>query len=1076
MTLRDRKAMGGAVASAVPALANTAPSRSLPAADSAAQRARLWDDLFRAATPAQRVEMLSLAKRQGFLYSHQVPSTANGKKSHPPSCELPVPAGTTLLSTPRETLAGVTPQAITPCDSALDAHQREAVARALATPDVCLIAGRPGTGKSRVVAEILTQAAARGERTLLLAPRPAAVDHVLEQVAAREVVHAVRCLDAAETTETLPAFLHSLTWGARLRAVREVGDRAARACAHAEQQCLKRRQEQTVWPSLRQLGLQAEQMQLRRAQLEQCQSGLVQQISAEAAALQADPQAPPLVEPSLARPSKFAADLQAEERRHREALNEMADAVAKVEQVCKDNDDRRAALQKQIDALRPLARARDLGRWWTWAWWRGLFRGHVAQRLADCEAELQTAQAALDAALDEAGILNQKRQDLEEEHGAVKELLLKEEIARRQAELAQQEAALNQETLHLREQWQAGTGALDGDELRPQAMTVAAVEAAQARWQAGVEADEESCRFAQQWAAFCHDSAETLVSGLPDLVNLVAGTLPAFSCDKTFNSDHAGGFDLLVLEDADQVSEADFLKVARRARRWVLVGPHPCYFTGYAPPAGYFQKLWQHLACNPRQLPYSWLREADRLCCRLRPIGADQRKRLESERVADFQDVELRILTLPQVSPVLAEVVFPPSLSIVQAKDYIYRELQELPVHTLGRHACLIDQGKRWVFHLAEAGDCPVTTVDLESGSREVLMPAERSGGDGRASDHGLTCAVPHAPYTTCRLEFDKDAGWRRDTVEQWVHNHLGLRDLGRTALLDVNHRMNPELSAVLADLLLEEAGRQSPAPSSLDGSGVHGHARPLIFIPVPLLGKGSNGASVRPASLPKEGAGLETDLASARLGPRLPADLRAELPPRGIVNLAEAQAVIRQLEALAVAEGRARQSEQPKRTDEKPGQPHASQPTPVPSPVAVVALHAAQAALIQRLVRRSAPLAQSPLAVEVGLPHAFCHREFSRVLVSLTRSHAQRAVSFSDGPSAAFAAGWPLALTRARHQLILFGDPGTLVRRSQWQGTLDHVDEAASLREARWIGGLVRYLEGKGELPHAFHLCEGCT
>src|SRR6516162_7681791 len=53
------------------------------------------------------------------------------------------------------------------------AQRQEALARAVATPDICLIQGFPGTGKSRVIAEMILQAAGRGERVLFLAPTPA---------------------------------------------------------------------------------------------------------------------------------------------------------------------------------------------------------------------------------------------------------------------------------------------------------------------------------------------------------------------------------------------------------------------------------------------------------------------------------------------------------------------------------------------------------------------------------------------------------------------------------------------------------------------------------------------------------------------------------------------------------------------------------------------------------------------------------------------------------------------------------------------------------------------------------------
>src|SRR5439155_8860667 len=97
----------------------------------------------------------------------------------------------------------------------LDAVQREAAAKALATPDIFLVQGRPGSGKSRVVAEIIAQATARGERVLLLAPTAAAIDRVLEWVAPREVVFPLRCVDRDENVLTLPPAIRALTFGER---------------------------------------------------------------------------------------------------------------------------------------------------------------------------------------------------------------------------------------------------------------------------------------------------------------------------------------------------------------------------------------------------------------------------------------------------------------------------------------------------------------------------------------------------------------------------------------------------------------------------------------------------------------------------------------------------------------------------------------------------------------------------------------------------------------------------------------------------------------------------------------------
>src|SRR5262249_24610379 len=73
---------------------------------------------------------------------------------------------------------------------------------------------------------------------------------------------------------------------------------------------------------------------------------------------------------------------------------------------------------------------------------------------------------------------------------------------------------------------------------------------------------------------------------------------------------------------------------------------------------------------------------------------------------------------------------------------------------------------------------------------------------------------------------------------------------------------------------------------------------------------------------------------------------------------------------------------------------------------------------------------------------------------------------SFGDGPDAL-----PIALTRGRGKLVLIGDVGTLARRAEWQGMLDHLDEVSSRHERGIITRLVRYLQGDGAHRQHFHL-----
>ncbi|HWN68227.1 MAG TPA: AAA domain-containing protein, partial [Haliangium sp.] len=67
-----------------------------------------------------------------------------------------------------------------PFDTQLNQPQRDAVAAALAAPDIALIHGPPGTGKTRTLVEVIGQMVARGQRVLATAASNTAVDNLAE--------------------------------------------------------------------------------------------------------------------------------------------------------------------------------------------------------------------------------------------------------------------------------------------------------------------------------------------------------------------------------------------------------------------------------------------------------------------------------------------------------------------------------------------------------------------------------------------------------------------------------------------------------------------------------------------------------------------------------------------------------------------------------------------------------------------------------------------------------------------------------------------------------------------------------
>jgi len=1043
--------------------AASAVPRSGPGPERGAPHAMLWEDFYRSASPAQQVELLSLAARQGLLYAHQFPSTNNGTKAKVPEPSAgPLHLLANVLEGHTQDLAAVFPPPVAVHDIELDAGQREAVARAIGTPDLCLIQGLPGTGKSRVAAEIIVQAAVRGQRVLLLAPGPAALDRVLEILADCELVCPVRCLGADEKAEHLPSFVRAMTFAEKVRSLREQSVQCARqGREQAEHSCRRRQQEGSLWPRLLELAESWQQLDNERAALRERQAQVPEQVRREAGAVTADSEVP------AASPFIAALVVSAKTRRKILARIDAALEGERLEQTASQQILEK--LEGLVAPLRPLAVARQQGRWWSPARWWALLHGDVVGRLVALESQIETARAALKESDETIQGLSAERATAEQGAQAEWAHLVDAEAHARQEDLDAQQEALAHEAALLQNKWDNLCQELELPGERPAAPAVTAVNAAHGLWQAQAGQDEERCTFARQWAAYLEGAAENLATRLPDYTNLVASTTATLAGNPHFGDAAAGrqNFDLLILDDATFVTESEFLQAARRASRWVLIGQPTMDGEQLPAPAkpassktsrsgapgmpglaglrcGFFQRLWHHLHADPSRLPYAWVQEGERICCRLRTVAPDQRRWVESERVADFPEIELRILALPRLKPALAEVVFPAAMSIHEAKEYLYRELQEFPVQTPGRCLKWHEEPERLLLRLARAPGADAQPVLLEQGVREWVGCAQAEAGGDR----------PAAVWHTCRIEFERSAGWDRVRAEAWIHDRLQIRDLGRTACLEVPHRMRPALAAVLWDLLFDEV-----LPAERDA----GSCPAVEFVAVPPLTRGRGlrdrikaeraGRGVAPSplagNLPRSGAGLELDLAAPRHGDRLPSELRAGLPGRGFVNYLEAQAVVRRLEKLLADVA------SPLSADK----------------IAIVALYPAQVELIRRLIQQAAPLQKIGASIPVELPGAFQEREWPVILLSLTRSHAHRTVTFGESPRAL-----ALAMTRARTRLILFGDPGTCARRSQWQGALDHLDDAAAGREGLLITRLVRYLQGQGRHPRALHLSEGSS
>ncbi len=157
--------------------------------------------------PADRNCLLSMAREQGLLPSDPVADRVISPAADFRTCLARVRNANG--SAPLTPLPFV--EAPDLFDPALDGPQQDAIARASQTPDLLLIQGLPGTGKTRVIAEIVRQAVRHGRRVLLTASGPAAVDAVLARLEPTVGLSAIRLLGHDERLEDLSAAVADLT-------------------------------------------------------------------------------------------------------------------------------------------------------------------------------------------------------------------------------------------------------------------------------------------------------------------------------------------------------------------------------------------------------------------------------------------------------------------------------------------------------------------------------------------------------------------------------------------------------------------------------------------------------------------------------------------------------------------------------------------------------------------------------------------------------------------------------------------------------------------------------------------------
>jgi AAA domain len=946
-----------------------------------------WEDWFSHASAQQRAEALGLAQQQGLLYPHQLPPITNGVK--PTSSALKdgdvPPSILRLLAGKADTLPPLPLlEAITFIDAELDDLQRHAVVRALSTPDLLLLQGLPGTGKSRVVTEVILQASVRGHRILFLAGQAASLDVILHRLVDRPDVLALRFLDGLEKPESLPASLRGFTLDEQKRTFLDrVLAGARRNHEHIEATCRQHCDAEPLWVELRTCAERYADVEAKRKALE---TELNQLADAENANLPFTLQLADLRRSC----DEAVGVLEATLRGHHESLSK--------------HDQEAADLAARIAERESAYRAKKHGRFWTLTFWANLFNGSIVAKMdallarhAECLAARQELAQQIDQVTEHQHRLRQQfnRERADFMHGEVQ--------ARRHT--------LEGERQQLDEQWTALCRRLGADSVEK---TEKGLDAAREAWRVRKKNDEQQCQFAQQWTMFIEESGPSLAARLPSFANVLAGTVLRWHTDAKFRDAVASPVDLLIVEDAETLTEADLLKLSRHAKRMILVvqalaEPTPAPTVAekasralLAAPlvsAVCWHRLWQTLGGEAGRWPCTWQREHGRLVCQLFPLSAEDRQHLETESLADAPDIELRILHRAHTQPCLAQVIFAPHCTFEWAFSFMVREVQEFPLEPFGQSAWWSDEPQRFCRHLCPIAQRVVAWLTIEPGLRLGTVTDD----EGEATRIGC-------------IEFDKAHGWDRSRAEAWLHRHRPVRDHERTVFLQTPYRFIRPLAQFVESVVsnCDWLTATLPMPSTQE--------RSFEFVAVPPLSK---------PEWPRDGAGLELDLSATRHADRLPVGLRQGLPARGFVNYLEAQALVRRLETCVSKEG------------------------VVASQVAVLALYEGQVELLRRLIVQSEILRASSFMPEVALPSRLHQRECDVVFLSLTRSHSYRCVAFGED-----AKELPLALTRGRSRLFVFGDPGSLCKRTSWHGPLDQLDAPSAHQELVRLARLVAYLQ----------------
>lgn len=413
-----------------------------------------------------------------------------------------------------------TPAAIEP-EKQLNFAQRVAFQRALTLPDLLLVWGPPGTGKSRTITEIARQYSKQGKRVLITSGTHKAVDTVLEQFLTDEHLVVVRF---GHEDRILEAVRARLTIDEQTRLL--------------QQQILKR------------TGARAQQLQhfLRE---KSALASLLAQAQACLAQWHTNQQHARDLQQLLAYAGRQI------EAHYRPRLQETATNLQELEARLEKSTQKMYAWHQKQQELEPKSEQGVLGFWYRWR--VNLLR----QRLQRLYLQVDETRRVVTSAQQAHQAVQREYQDTlnrdptYRQHATnltnlqTRSTRLLEEVHRYVRELSQQTQGL----------FPPFTGALSGGELQRYLSQVPA----------SMAVLEKRALLLRSWLGELETNAEQLTPEVLRYADIVGATCIGVATAKGLTDID---FDLVIVDEAGQISTPNLLVPLVRARRAILVGDH----------------------------------------------------------------------------------------------------------------------------------------------------------------------------------------------------------------------------------------------------------------------------------------------------------------------------------------------------------------------------------------------------------------------------------------------------------------------------------------------------------------------